>query len=992
MTRGRRSSIRELQASARSVTPEPTTEAGTTPGNALYDAPPQGSAPAELGTRNRKKTQKIEYYENGRSRSHSRSEKWTRTHSRNLRARSNSHANNDVDDIAPANTVLPSTQDGTTDPQPDPERPQPRSRARIVEPSTQASRRRSRKSRTVRRGIRSRSPTPASTDDELELPPLATGETPAGSQHTYIYESVPREVFMQYARNRLSADADLKDRPTADILEMLRVKEADQAVKMGSSRHKTSIILLSPEPTAVGGGWHRDRIPSVVSPSTVTSQGGGSRPAKRGADEPVASNEPSSKRQRAIPVLADNTDTESESDDYVMVPTSPTPAGPTLSPTPRATLSQLRPFAVARPNLPPLRGTQAPPPSREPTASTLLDSPRPSAQVSCSNSFGGSQPRSTDTSLPILPRLDYPPRDSTHERLRSKVLAGSVATLKKIVGGDEDDELEQTEETEEDEAGDAPGPARPSTRKATTYQGSQRSYLPSNPGTRGTVASGSSKSAARDSLLAMERAQAASEQLGIVLRRTRRKEGGLHHSPFGTQAQPSSSASASEPCGRQSRRSDPVSAARADMLAYNQELVEGRARSTVQDAIRHNRLQVNEEMRARSGPTRKRSLNGLVDDDEETRAHAEAFAAGTFPKPTRTRRRRNRKKKPLARDSTGLARQVLVVAKIYLFAYALQEGIYQTRATFLNWAQLSHYDTWSLLLTKVSYTAATDSELEVMVNYLATLRGKVKERLRPIVAEVHGFNHRIASQADIQDNLDRYNLAHPNTFHCREYSPRKGHYESPHLARFIAAGLFHGPTSVGVQFPEFFEEMPLTVVAFILALWQFGLEEWSPGWFQPKELGASYMLDKYEAHLAGLKSLRDVAPRRMFKLQQEWEYSGAAIIPKQPTQDITPHSELRPDSPAPQFEREHDTESHLDSQRLLEEEEEDERLMQHARLESLKQASRDNDRFFAAHDHLLSAGGALSRSPSRSPTPPLPIEYNNEGCLTAAAKGKTRSS
>ncbi|KAG9099405.1 hypothetical protein FRC07_010524 [Ceratobasidium sp. 392] len=263
---------------------------------------------------------------------------------------------------------------------------------------------------------------------------------------------------------------------------------------------------------------------------------------------------------------------------------------------------------------------------------------------------------------------------------------------------------------------------------------------------------------------------------------------------------------------------DPVSAARADMLTYNQELVEGRTRSTTQDAIRHNRLQADEEMQVRSRSTRNRSPNGLLDDDEETHAHAEAFAAGTFPKPVRARRRRNRKKKPLARDSTGLARQVLVVAKIYLFAYALQEGIYQTRATFLNWAQNSHYETWALLLTKVEYTAATDSELEVMVNYLATLRGKVKERLRPIVAEVHGFNHRIAGQQDIQDNLDRYNLVYPNTFHCKVYSPRKGHYESPHLARFIAAGLFHGPTSVGVQFPEFFEDMPLTVVAFILAL------------------------------------------------------------------------------------------------------------------------------------------------------------------------------
>ncbi|KAF8600370.1 hypothetical protein BDV93DRAFT_510967 [Ceratobasidium sp. AG-I] len=999
MTRGRGSSIRNLQSSARSVTPEPTTEAGTTPGNALYDAPRQGSAPVELGTRSRKKTEKIGYYENGRSRSHYRSEKWTRTHSRNLRARSNSRANdNDTDNVAPANSAPPSTQEDTTAAQPDPGQPKSRSRARVVEPATQTGKRRGRKSRTARRGIRSRSPTPVSTGDELEALPLATGETPAGSQHTYIYESVPHEVFIQYARNRLGADADLKDRLTADILEMLRIKEADQAVKMGSARHKTSIIMLSPEPIAVGGGWHRNQVPSVG------LQDGGSQPAKRRADNPTASNGPSSKRQRTTPdpVPANNTDTESESDNYVMVPTSPSPAGPTSFSAQHAALSQPRLLAPPRPSLPPLRGTQPPPPSREPTASTLLDSPRPSAQPSRSHSLGGSLLRSTDVAPPILPRLDYPPRNPTHARLRGKLLAHAVDKLQEIVRDDEDDEDDEGNKddeddepvgTDDDDTSNARGPIRPHSgaRGATTYQGSQRSHLPSSPGARRTVATLSSKSAARDPLLAMERAQAVAEQLGIVLRRTRRKEPRPRHSSSNHQAQPSSSVGTSEPSGRQSRRLDPVSAARADMLSYSREMVEGRARSTIQDAICHNRLQADQDLWARSGPTRNRSPNCLMDDDEETRAHAEAFVAGTFPKPVRARRRRNRKKKPLARDLTGLARQILVVAKIYLFGYALQEGIYQTRATFLNWAQLSHHDTWSLLLTKVAYVAATDSELEVMVNYLATLRCKVKERLRPIVAEVHGFTHRIANQQDIQDNLDRYSLVHPNTFHCREYSPHKGHYESPHLARFIAAGLFHGPTSVGAQFPEFFEEMPLTVVAFILALWQFGLEEWSPGFFRPKELGASYMLEKYKAHLAGLKSLRDVAPRRMAKLQQEWrkytkEYSGVAIIPKEPTQDITPRSELRPDSPAPQFEREREFEPGLE-RRWLEEEEEDARLMRHARLESLKQASRDNDRFFATHADLLAAADG----PSRSPTPSLPIEYNDEGRLTAAAKGKYRS-
>jgi hypothetical protein len=68
----------------------------------------------------------------------------------------------------------------------------------------------------------------------------------------------------------------------------------------------------------------------------------------------------------------------------------------------------------------------------------------------------------------------------------------------------------------------------------------------------------------------------------------------------------------------------------------------------------------------------------------------------------------------VARDSIGLARQILVVAKVHLFAYALSEGVYQTRLTFMKWAENIHEETWNLLLPDLPYEAATTSELEVV--------------------------------------------------------------------------------------------------------------------------------------------------------------------------------------------------------------------------------------------------------------------------------------
>ncbi|KAG9086165.1 hypothetical protein FRC06_003243, partial [Ceratobasidium sp. 370] len=261
---------------------------------------------------------------------------------------------------------------------------------------------------------------------------------------------------------------------------------------------------------------------------------------------------------------------------------------------------------------------------------------------------------------------------------------------------------------------------------------------------------------------------------------------------------------------QQQGRLNPISAARSDMLAFNREVQERNIESFIESVTRQHR---------RTGPCRPvapREPTELLADDEELLAQAEALAESSAPKPARCRRR-NRKKKPLARDTTGVAQQVLVLAKIHLFAFALVEGIYQTRATFLQWAALIHEETWRMELPDVEYVAATMLELEVMVNYLATLRGKVKEHLRPLVTFIHNLQHRVTGQQEIQNNLDAYNLVWPNTFHCASYSPRGGHYENPEIAHLIGAALFYSPSAVGLQFPDYFDEMPLTVVAFILA-------------------------------------------------------------------------------------------------------------------------------------------------------------------------------
>ncbi|QRV99082.1 hypothetical protein RhiJN_27101 [Ceratobasidium sp. AG-Ba] len=1006
----------------RSVSPEPTTLSGIARGHALFDTPPPGEPPVDLGPRNRRTPEKYEYYANERSRSRSHSVASRRTRARKARAASFStvHSNgpdndnnSDEGDSGAASTThdaLPAPQhrpdQAEIDPNPDPEPLQPRQhnknkKARVANPShprgRPASRGRGGRARIARE--HDRSPSPATSDIAPEEEPTAIyfGSTPPGeSQLTPLYETVDHSEFLKYAKAKFGSPdiKDLQNRGTQNLVEMLRIAEEDSQAKVGSSRSKAKIVLFPQSVgTMKGGGWHHRRVHQTQSSDGPVLQSsscqslGDSGNSGRGT-----------KRSRP----ANDTATESETDDDDH---APRPSAAHVAPAQVDVAARSHPPPSSSQHLP-VRGTHAPPPSRTGTPTTILESPLHLAQL-----------YDDDVDIPLIPDLWLPVRDTVHARLRARVLERAVNKLElgmrrkaeqaeaaragadDLSGSETGEGWDMMEEDVDELATSNPAqstsPLLDNTRAGVypktpgppkrTYAHARTHRAPSTAANYLAEATAplprpNSPTVDPAVLFSVERARSVlgrpniEHQSCAAIRRTVPRT-----SAATTQAQAGSAPSQHFLSRRQhtNRRLDPVSAARADMVAFNEEVACGNAASFVESATRANRRENDEGMIARCGPMRNRSANGLLDDDEEELAQVQAFAEGRFPKSAGTRRRRNRKKKPLARDSTGLARQILVVAKVHLFAYALMEGIYQTRATFLRWAELIHEKTWGLLIQELPYVAATSDELEVLVNYLATLRGKVKERLRPVIAEIHGLQHRVATQQDVQDNLDAFHQAHPNSFHCASMSPRSGHYESPHLGRVIGAGLGHGPTSVIVQFPEYFENMPITVVAFMLALWQFCLEEWSNGYWQSRELGTAHMLDKYEAHLAGLKELRSVAPRRFKRLQDEWDYTGASFVRTSNGQAVTDRSELRPDSPVERSSAEQWEELDLEL--------EEERMMRDAQMASIE----------TLDDYLetrqLDDRHPTDDVPSHTPSPTPAVEYDSSGRLTARSKGKGRA-
>ncbi|KAG8786410.1 hypothetical protein FRC12_016618 [Ceratobasidium sp. 428] len=297
-----------------------------------------------------------------------------------------------------------------------------------------------------------------------------------------------------------------------------------------------------------------------------------------------------------------------------------------------------------------------------------------------------------------------------------------------------------------------------------------------------------------------------------------------------------------------------------------------------------------------SGPSRVPSPPDLVSDDEEQVVAAAARANGQHPKG-------GRKKKPAARNVHGNERHMLTAVKHALYAFAVREGAWPTRGLLKAWIAELWSEIWETEFPGMPVELPSPETVQVIINGLPTFRCKIKDLIRSFTAHKVGFIKPATTPDAIKHNIELFKTIHPNKFHCLEYNPVYGHYESPLLTEAIAETCFPNPTGIANSFRQWYEPMPLTAVAFVLANLQFCIEEYETGQHQARDLNAADMLNKYVAHLRGLKEAALAAKGRMARLQQEWfdygfAYSGAMEVDDPYTQVITHRSEVRPDTPS----------------------------------------------------------------------------------------------
>ncbi|QRW20675.1 hypothetical protein RhiXN_05664 [Rhizoctonia solani] len=261
-------------------------------------------------------------------------------------------------------------------------------------------------------------------------------------------------------------------------------------------------------------------------------------------------------------------------------------------------------------------------------------------------------------------------------------------------------------------------------------------------------------------------------------------------------------------------------------------------------------------------PTPENRAELVLDNDEEQAAEA-AVAQGREPNHWR--------QKPSSRNTHGVSRLVLQLAKLHFWAYALAKGPYQTRAVFITWVRVLWRKTWLMEAPGTPFCDITDKEIQVVIAGLVTKRGRAKEQLRSAIEFLLGFNQFAMTPEEVALNISAFQRHHPNSFHCLEQEPeRRGHYESELMHHAFALALFHNEGAVGVVFSEYFEDLAPATVVFILANIQFCLEEWSTGKHKNRDLGTRQMLAKFESHLMAWNKFRRTAPCCARALTCEW--------------------------------------------------------------------------------------------------------------------------
>ncbi|KAG9095574.1 hypothetical protein FS749_010205, partial [Ceratobasidium sp. UAMH 11750] len=167
---------------------------------------------------------------------------------------------------------------------------------------------------------------------------------------------------------------------------------------------------------------------------------------------------------------------------------------------------------------------------------------------------------------------------------------------------------------------------------------------------------------------------------------------------------------------------------------------------------------------------------------------------------------------------------------------------------------------------------------------ITTHRSIVSDVVKPLVERHFGF-----TIENSQHNINLYNALVPFNFHFGDVKKQCGSFENPIILAACQAVAFGKASKVGAQFPEYFESMPPTFLAYVCALIHCVIFAYRSGEHNGEPLNIGVQSEAFHHALQFLIEMQHRQSKKMRSLRAAiFEHCMEGLEPKDKLRDMTP--------------------------------------------------------------------------------------------------------
>ncbi|KAH7904076.1 hypothetical protein BJ138DRAFT_965792, partial [Hygrophoropsis aurantiaca] len=245
--------------------------------------------------------------------------------------------------------------------------------------------------------------------------------------------------------------------------------------------------------------------------------------------------------------------------------------------------------------------------------------------------------------------------------------------------------------------------------------------------------------------------------------------------------------------------------------------------------------------------------------------------------------------RPKAGDYDEPVREVLGTAIELFRATLLSENPFPSSSQELEWAKSAWREACDVLSVRISPTGEV---LKLITNRGSHLRGELKTKSKPVVANVFGFE--TSADEEIQEDNRHLvaSLKEDCAFIYRErgtsIDEHKGIYGNKAIQQVINELLYKNKHDEGITWSQFYSPFPIVGLALVITA--CSIDEWASG----SKTKVAFTEDEYqsvfEGHLESLKSFEERSNRYNIvpQLLQKISNTGRYVTNKSHSYD--PHS------------------------------------------------------------------------------------------------------